>query len=171
MRQQVFSFYTTISIMMIINTKAKKNERFIDLASLLGDKSHITYICKDCNTGLILDAEYQIKNPFSRGRGYICGSCQKTYDDSIVRLPKKPRPLTSTIGDSSRNGNQPFFAPIPENKDGTDMIEDEYSKYDPEPNADQQLINSGATIIRSEITLTDSEGRNRTLVRIITRQE
>jgi hypothetical protein len=45
------------------------------------------------------------------------------------------------------------------------IVEDAYAKYDPEPNADQFLINSGATIIRSEITLTDSSGHNRTIVR------
>ena len=28
--------------MMIINTKTMKKERFIDLTSILGDKSHIT---------------------------------------------------------------------------------------------------------------------------------
>jgi len=32
-------------------------------------------------------------------------------------------------------------------------------------NADQRLINQGATIVRSEITLTDYNGRNRIIVR------
>ena len=137
-----------------------KKERFIDLTSLLGDKSYITYVCKDCNTDLILDAEYQIKNPFSRGRGYFCGFCQKTYDDSLVRLVKKPKAVTSIIHDK----NDLVFQPIPEDK-GLEPIEDEYKKYDPEPFADQYLINSGATIIDSRIELTDSSGRNRILVR------
>lgn len=50
--------------MMIINTKAKKKERFIDLALLLEDKSHITYVCKECGTDLTLNSEYQINNAF-----------------------------------------------------------------------------------------------------------
>ena len=45
------------------------------------------------------------------------------------------------------------------------MVEDEYTKYDPEPNADQFLTNSGATILHSEIEITDSQGRNRRIVR------
>jgi hypothetical protein len=45
------------------------------------------------------------------------------------------------------------------------IVEDAYAKYDPEPNVDQFLINSGATITRSEIALTDSSGHNRTIVR------
>lgn len=80
-----------------------KKERFIDLASLVDNKSQVTYVCKECGTDLILDAEYQIKNPFSRGNGYFCGSCQKTFDDSLVRLVKKPRAVTSTIGTNKNN--------------------------------------------------------------------
>ena len=140
-----------------------KKERFIDLASQLWDKSHFTYVCNECGTDLILDAEYQIKNPYSRGRGYFCGYCQKTFDDSLVRLVKKPRAVSSTIGDR----NDLLFQPIPEDKEGSDLIEDEYSKYDEvfDANVDELLINSGAAIIRSEITLTDSAGTNRMLVR------
>lgn len=113
---------------MIINAKAMKKEWFIDLASHLWDKSYFTYVCNECGTDLILDAEHQVKNPFSRGRGYFCGSCQKTFDDSLVRLVKKPRAVTSTIG--TDKNNDLVFQPIPENKEGSDLIEDEYSKYD-----------------------------------------
>ena len=56
------------------------------------------------------------------------------------------------------------FGTVPENKGFMEEF-DEYEKYDPEENADQWLINSGATIINSEITLSDSSGRNRILVR------
>ena len=62
-------FYTTVSMVIMINIKAEKKERFIDLTSLLGDKSHISYICKEWGTDLILDTEYQVKNPFTRGKG------------------------------------------------------------------------------------------------------
>jgi hypothetical protein len=46
-------------------------------------------------------------------------------------------------------------------------MEDEYSRYDEmwDPNADEYLMNSGATIIRSEIMLSEPMGRNRTIVR------
>ena len=56
---------------------------------------------------------------------------------------------------------------IPENKGFAEEFDtDEYSKYDPEKYADQQIINSGATIIDSHIEITDSaSGRNRTLVK------
>jgi hypothetical protein len=147
---------------MIINTKAMKKEQFIDLASLIGNKSYITYVCNECGTDLILNSEYQIKNPFSKGRGYFCGSCQKTYDDSVVRLTKKPRAVASAIGDMKND--LVVFQSVLEDK-GLDIAEDEYSKYDPEEFADQFLINSGATIIRSEITLSDSSERNRVIVR------
>ena len=57
-----------------------------------------------------------------------------------------------------------MIATVPENKGFMDKF-DGYEKYDPEESADQRLINSGATIINSEIEMTDSSGRNRTLVR------
>ena len=45
-------------------------------------------------------------------------------------------------------------------------MEDEYSRYDEmwDPNADEYLRNSGATIICSEIMLSDSMGGDRTIV-------
>ena len=154
--------------------KEGKKEKFIDLTSAAvadTDKSNnVTYVCPDCDDDLILDASHQVKNPFSRGRGYFCGSCQMTFDDSLVHLHKKPKAVTSTIGDFSSGNNSNNLVPIVEyiSEDRVidpDIIEDEYSKYDPEESADEHLINSGATIIRSEIQLTDSSGRNRILVR------
>lgn len=74
------------------------------------------------------------------------------------------RTLKATIGRSN-----PAFFTIREDKGIADYsnMEDEYSKYDSEfdGNADQFLIDSGATIIDSRIELTDYMGRNRTLVR------
>lgn len=77
--------------------------------------------------------------------------------------------LRSTIGDN----NRPIFSVVREDKDGRGVVPshqnvgDEYDKYNDlfDPNADQWLINQGATIIKSEITLTDSSGNNRVLVR------
>ena len=149
-----------------------KQEKFIDLASATADadKSGIIYVCPNCDdTDLILDATHQVKSPFSKGRGYFCGSCQKTFDDSLVHLHKKPKAVTSTIGDFSKGNNNsqvPILEYISEDRGiGPDIIEDEYQKYDPEESADEHLINQGATIIHSEIQLTDSSGRNRIIVR------
>jgi hypothetical protein len=66
---------------------------------------------------------------------------------------------------NKQDNGQPLIFTINEDKGKGMIVEDKYAKYDPEPNADQFLINSGATIIRSEITLTDSSGHNRTIVR------
>ena len=57
----------------------------------------------------------------------------------------------------TRSSNQPLFATIKEHKgngavpDYQNMVEDEYSNYDElfDGSADQQLINSGVTIISS----------------------
>ena len=86
--------------------------------------------------------------------------------------------LTDTKTDTADKGlkasispnSKPSFFTISEDKgieDYDNMDMDEYEKYDSQfdGQADQFLINSGATIIRSEITLTDSSGRNRVLVR------
>jgi hypothetical protein len=72
--------------------------------------------------------------------------------------------LRATV--NGRN-NQPVFTTVKEDKGGLNMIEDEYEKYDSmwDGFADQQIINSGATIISSTLEITDSSGRNRTLVR------
>ena len=146
---------------MIVRQKQKKGG-FIDISSVTATANNITYLCSDCNDELILESTYQQKNPFSKGKGYFCGSCQKTYDDSLVKLVKKPKAVASTIGDK----NYMVFQTVPEDK-GLDPMGDEYAKYDAiiEPSADQYLINSGATIINSRIEITDLEGRHRTLVR------
>jgi hypothetical protein len=79
-------------------------------------------------------------------------------------MSKVAKGISSSL---SKENNTPFFATIDEDVTGGLLVsrEDEYNKYDPEPNADQFLINSGATILHSEITITDSSGRNRTIVR------
>ena len=67
----------------------------------------------------------------------------------------------------SRNAsNRPLIATIKEDKGLFEHV-DEYEKYsqDFDGFADQLLISNGATITYSGITLTDSMGRNRTLVR------
>ena len=78
--------------------------------------------------------------------------------------------LRGTIGNS--RSNQPVFTTIKEDRGGGVVpnyqnMEDEYTKYDSmwDGSADQQLINSGATILHSHIEISDSSGRNRIVVR------
>jgi hypothetical protein len=65
------------------------------------------------------------------GTGYFCGSCNKTFDDSLVRLQKKPRAVTSTIGDPLTRSQSIVFTHVAEDK-GFNTIEDEYARHDPE---------------------------------------
>lgn len=88
--------------------------------------------------------------------------------DKFIDLTEEPQIQTDnnkTLRASVSNDIS-FLATIPEDK-GLQSVDDPYSKYDEmlEPDADQFIINSGATIIRSEITLTDSSGNNKRLVR------
>jgi hypothetical protein len=53
---------------------------------------------------------------------------------------------------------------VPENR-GLSIVEDEYDKYDPEPDEEEIIKGMGGTIIDSRIELTDSSGMNKTLVR------
>lgn len=66
---------------------------------------------------------------------------------------------------NKQDNGQPLIFTINEDKGKGMIVYDEYAKYVPEPSSDQFLINSGATIIRSEIPLTDSSDHNRTIVR------
>ena len=63
--------------------------------------------------------------------------------------------------------NTPVILTLGEDKGIIDSERDEYKKYNQqlEPDADQFLINSSATIIDSRIELTDSQGNNRIVVR------
>jgi hypothetical protein len=79
-------------------------------------------------------------------------------------MPLKVKTLRAII--NGINYKNSIFSIVEENKGDLDHLEDEYSKYYLEPDADQFLINSGATIIRSEIEITDSQGRLRKLVRV-----
>ena len=50
---------------------------------------------------------------------------------------------------------------------GLERTYDEYDRYEDifDANANEYLVNQDTSIIRSEITITDSQGRNKTLVR------
>jgi DNA-directed RNA polymerase subunit RPC12/RpoP len=142
----------------------KRTEGFIDLASTMqaARSANAVYLCPECSTDLILDSSFKIKNSFAGSLGYFCGICNQTFDSSLVNLRKKPKAVNSTI---LSNPIAVFFSYVQEDKGIIDPDYDEYSKYDPEPNADQFLINSPATIKDSRIELTDNAGHNRTIVR------
>jgi hypothetical protein len=59
-----------------------------------------------------------------------------------------------------------FMRYVPE-VTGLERTYDEYDRYEDvfDANSDEYLVNKGARIIRSEITITDSQGRNKRLVR------
>ena len=96
---------------------------------------------------------------------------EKIVDLTNIKPQRKRNTVRSGLGDSSSvssSSKDIVLMTIPEsNSKGLEEREDEYAKYDQmfDGAADQILINSGATIIRSEITLTDSLGHNRTIVR------
>ena len=94
---------------------------------------------------------------------------EKIIDLTGIKPAKRRNTVRSGLGDTSSNSsssNEVVFLTVPDHK-GPEEPEDEYAKYDQmfDGQADQQLINSGATIIKSEIEITDSFGRNRKLVR------
>lgn len=153
--------------------KQNREEMFIDLASTIAEakKANVIYVCPDCSNDLILDTTFSMKNPFAGGDGYWCMNCQNTFDSSLVRLAKKPKPVTSTIGDTNNNNNnQDFlFEHIPE-QSGFDYSSEGYDPYtanDPEESGDEQLEQQGFHIVDSRIELTDSNGRNRIVAKRI----
>ena len=92
----------------------------------------------------------------------------KIVDLTGLKPQKRRNTVRSGLGDTSAAPtNDIMLFTVPDHKGLIDEQEDEYAKYDQmfDGQADQFLINSGATIIKSEIEITDSQGRNRKLVR------
>jgi hypothetical protein len=77
--------------------------------------------------------------------------------------------VRSGLGDSlsSTADDDVMLFTVPKYKGLDSDREDEYEKYNEmwDGFADQQLINSGATIISSTIEISDSSGNNRIIVR------
>jgi hypothetical protein len=76
--------------------------------------------------------------------------------------------IASGLGTGSRSTNQSdvFMRYISEYI-GLERTYDEYDRYEDifDANANEYLVNQDASIILPEITITDTQGRNRTLVR------
>ncbi|MGI0043493.1 MAG: hypothetical protein ACRD47_07260 [Nitrososphaeraceae archaeon] len=152
----------------------ESNHKVIDLASALQQQKEEskTYICSECGTDLVQDTTFRLRNPHG-GEGYYCPNINnskrcslfgKVLDISLEKLKVKPRPVKGAISNLKDATQEVMIDFIQENK-GMVIEEDEYKKYDPEPNEDERLRLSGAEIIRSKIILTDSEGRNRTIAK------
>lgn len=86
----------------------------------------------------------------------------------LTGLKPQKRPKTVTLGDASSNNSlsDDFMRYVPQ-VTGVERTYDEYDRYEDvfDANADEYLVNKGARMIRSEITITDSQGRNKRLVR------
>lgn len=140
---------------------------FINLASSItqAQASDIKYICKDCGPEqILLDyPQAQYYNRFA-GKSYICPNCSKIYDSSLEKLPKAAKGIKSSVN-ADNTTTMPFLETIAENK-GIERV-DEYAEINQrfEPMEDENIRRMGGTIIDSRIGLTDSQGRNRTIVR------
>jgi hypothetical protein len=153
------------------NNKGKRNKAttqdkhdIVDVATdiIQAQASNIKYICKECEGSQLREyPQAQLYNPHA-GRSYICPTCNKVYDSSLEKLPKAVKKVRSNV--ASAEESTPFIEIINENG-GIREEQDEYDKYNPEPNEEEQLKAEGATIIESKITLTDSQGHNRTIVK------
>lgn len=147
------------------SSRKEVNEDIVDLTGInLASATENRYICKECKPEQILMPypQAQRENPFA-GPSYRCPICNTVYDSSLVKLARVAKPVRSTIG-SERDIQSDFIVDIvPENK-GL-IVEDEYEKYNPEPNEEEWFRAQGFHIIESRIELTDSSGMNRTIVK------
>lgn len=94
---------------------------------------------------------------------------QKEGRHGIVDLTVSQQQPNDSVRSSISN-SKPTFISVNERKgiqQEYDSDSDEYSRYNQmfDGNADELIKASGATIISSSIELTDSSGRNRTIVR------
>ena len=81
-----------------------------------------------------------------------------------LKPQKRSKGVASGLG--SNNQSDVFMRYVSEYS-GLERTYDEYDRYEDifDANANEYLVNQDASIIRSEITITDSQGRNKTLVR------
>src|SRR4030095_15085615 len=90
-----------------------------------------------------------------------------------LKSKKRSQTIASSLGNGrSSNHRSDVFMRYVSEYSGLERIYDEYDKYEDifDVNANEYLVNQGTSIIRSEITITDSQGRNKTLVRTQQRQ-
>lgn len=94
-------------------------------------------------------------------------------EDFIGNEPqKRSTSIASRLANSGRSTNQSdVFMRYVSECSGLERTYDEYDRYEDifDANANEYLVNQDASIILSEITINDTQGRNRTLVRTQTR--
>lgn len=156
-----FKYYT-------LKRREQEDNDIMDLSSIMNSSATDNrYICKECQPQeeqlLVAYPQAQIENPFA-GPSYRCPNCGTVYDSSLVKLPRSARKVRSTIGSDRDFASNFVIETVPENR-GLSIVEDEYDKYDPEPDEEEIIKGMGGTIIDSRIELTDSSGMNKTLVR------
>jgi len=86
-------------------------------------------------------------------------------DSSVVKLRVKPGDLSVAVA-NTRSGKESniFFETIHEDRGFDALKQDDYVKYDPEPNEEMIKAMAGTTI-NSRIELIDNSGFNRIIVR------
>ena len=88
----------------------------------------------------------------------------KKEDFMDLKSQKRSKGVASGLG--SNNQSDDLMRYVSEYS-GLERTYDEYDRYEDifDANANEYLVNQDTSIIRSEITITDSQGRNKTLVR------
>jgi hypothetical protein len=82
--------------------------------------------------------------------------------------PKRSKSVVSSLSDDSRSNSQSDAAMrFVSEYSGLERTYDEYDRYEDilDANANEYLVTQDAGIIRSETKITDTQGRNKTLVR------
>ena len=85
-----------------------------------------------------------------------------------LKPQKSSKRVASGLGDGSSSNNQSdIFMRYISEYSGPERTYDEYDRYEDifDANANEYLVNHDASMIRSEIVITDSQGRNKRLVR------
>ena len=94
---------------------------------------------------------------------------EEFIDLTGLKPQKSPKTVTPSLGygSSSSNNQSDVFMRYASEYVGLERTYDEYDRYEDilDTNAKEYLVNQDARIIRSEITITDSQGRNKRLVR------
>lgn len=90
-------------------------------------------------------------------------------EDFIDLKPQKnSKSVASSLSDGSKSNNYSDVSMrYVSEYSGLERTYDEYDRYEDilDANANEYLVNQDAHLIRSKITITDTQGRNKTLVR------
>ena len=93
---------------------------------------------------------------------------EELIDLTGLKPQKSPKTVASSLGYGSSSNNQSdVFMRYASEYVGLERTYDEYDRYEDifDTNAEEYLVNQDARMIRSEITITDGQGRNKRLVR------